>query len=221
MGVFSYLSTLFSIKKITYPYIALTAIWDKNTCFTKKSALRRFSKCHNVTLGDYSSIGANSEVYDAKIGRFTVIAKECILGVGIHPTNFLTPHSIFYKTTPWAFHPEWKKCIDYDECQQITIGNDVWIGTRSIIFEGVNIGDGAIIASGAVVTKDVPPFAVVGGVPAKVIKYRYDDSMIKRLLDFKWWNMNDKQISMISELFHIECPTVEDIDYYDSLLRKI
>lgn len=84
------------------------------------------------------------------------------------------------------------------------IGNDVWIGTNTTIMPGITIGDGAIIASGAVVTKDVPPYAIVGGVPAKVIKYRFPDDIIKDLLEIQWWNwgskiINDRKLDIVSE----------------------
>ena len=74
-----------------------------------------------------------------------------------------------------------------EESGMTEIGNDVWIGDRTVIMSGVKIGDGAIVAAGAVVTKDVPPYAVVGGVPARVIKYRFDEATIRRLLDLQWW----------------------------------
>ena len=74
------------------------------------------------------------------------------------------------------------------------IGNDVWVGFGATILSGVTIGDGAVIGARALVAKDVPPYAIVGGVPAKVIKYRFDDATIGRLLKLKWWNCKEKKI---------------------------
>lgn len=214
MGALDYLKSMLSLKKITYRYISPLAIWDSNSSFTKKSSLHYGSKLLNVKIGDYSSVGIDSNIANAVIGRFTVIAREVYVSVGIHPTNLLTTHSIFYKNNPWGFHPEWVKEIEYDESPICHIGNDVWIGTRAVIMDGVNIGDGAIVAAGAVVTKDVPPFAIVGGIPAKVIKYRFSQKMIERLLEIQWWNHSDEEITKAIDLFHTENPTIEDLNRY-------
>lgn len=79
--------------------------------------------------------------------------------------------------------------------KRVVIGNDVWIGIRCIIMDGVSIGDGAVVAAGSVVTKDVAPYAIVGGVPAKVIRFRFNDSVIEKLLQLKWWDYTDDQIT--------------------------
>ena len=221
MGLWNYVGTLFSLKKITHPFVSPLAKWDSNTSFTKKSALRHHSKVYNVRLGDYSSIGIGSCVSNACIGRFTIIARDCYIGVGAHPTCFLTTHSIFYKNQPWSIHPEWTKAIDFDEYPISNIGSDVWIGTRAIIMDGINIGDGAIVAAGAVVTKDVPPFAVVGGIPAKVIKYRFAPEVIQRLLEIKWWDLPDEEITRCIDLFHTPNPTIEDINTFFPVEQKI
>lgn len=87
-----------------------------------------------------------------------------------------------------------KSFINYAHTTPAEIGNDVWIGQNAVIMDGVKIGDGAIVAAGAVVTKDVAPYAIVGGVPAKLIKYRFDEATIKDLLRLKWWELSDKEI---------------------------
>ena len=80
--------------------------------------------------------------------------------------------------------------------------------------DGVSIGDGAIVAAGSVVVKDVPPYAIVGGAPAKVIKYRFPEEMIERLLEIKWWNLPDEELTKVVELFHIKNLTLEDLDKF-------
>lgn len=137
-----------------------------------------------------------------------------------------TNHSLDCITThPFLDHPsfmEWEKYIkrmdlieEYGlhkdnhifedskirDNEPIVIGNDVWIGANSIILPGVNIGDGAVIAAGAVVTRDVEPYAIVGGVPAKSIKKRFDDGLISLLLKIQWWNWTDEEIEKNIELF--------------------
>ena len=89
--------------------------------------------------------------------------------------------------------------------KNVNIGNDVWIGTNATILPGVNVGDGAVIGTEAVVTKDVPPYAIVGGNPAKIIKYRFDEETIAKLLQIKWWDLSHKMIiENIDQFFDVE-----------------
>ncbi|MEO6070241.1 MAG: CatB-related O-acetyltransferase, partial [Chitinophagaceae bacterium] len=88
-----------------------------------------------------------------------------------------------------------------EERKVIKIGNDVFIGANVTIMDGVEIGDGAVIGAGAVVIKDIPAYAIVGGVPSRLIKFRFDDQTIVRLLNLKWWHFNDEELKLIEKYF--------------------
>lgn len=134
------------------------------------------------------------------IGAFCSIAEGQLIVPNDHRLDWIT-------TSPIASLKEFsfvnRDCMnDYilEEDRKIVIGNDVWIGARCIIFEGVTIGDGAVIAAGSIVRKDVPPYAVVGGVD-KILKYRFDKETIENLLDRQWWNWSDEKIREKIHLF--------------------
>lgn len=159
-----------------------------------------------IKVGKYT-YGVNSETVDRpyiinEIGAFCSINSSVKLGTeGNHPLNFVTTHPILYHQK-YDFFDNTKLYIDLkDYNKKITIGNDVWIGARAIILPGVTIGDGAVVAAGAIVTKDIPPYAIVGGVPAKIIKYRFEKKIVEALLKIKWWEWDDKKIKKSSALF--------------------
>ena len=209
-----YLSSLFSWKKLTHKKVSAFSFWSKDSSFTKTSIIRRGCVLDSSHVGRYSRVQVNTKVAYTDIGNFSAIGRDSVLGLGQHPTNYLTTNSIFYKRGSWGFHDDWCEEIEYEENARIHIGNDVWVGRNSMILDGVTIGDGAIVAAGAVVTKDVPPYAVVGGVPARVLKYRFASQIIERLLEIKWWNLPDEEITRVKELFHIANPSMADLDKY-------
>lgn len=209
-----YLRSLLSLKKITYKHISWFCIWDEKSTFTKKSHIRYFAKLTNVQLNAYSRIGLSCFIKNTKIGKFTAIARSCVIGLGQHPTNYLSSNSIFYKKGSWGYHDDWIGNVEFNNNLPIMIGNDVWIGIKCIIMDGVTIGDGAIVAAGSVVTKDVPSYSIVGGVPAKVIKYRFSEEIINRLLEIKWWNLTDEEITNVIPMFHTKNITLEILNKY-------
>ncbi|EFK96822.1 transferase hexapeptide repeat containing protein [sediment metagenome] len=156
----------------------------------------------NCRIGDYTRIRHFTTAYYTTIGKFSSIGKNSRLGIGQHPTNMISTNLVFYKNNPIS--NKWVKPIAYEEYKPIHIGNDVWVGEASMIMGGVNVGDGAIIAARSVVTKDVPPYAIVAGVPAKIVKYRFDEETIKYLMDLKWWNLPDENIEKKLEAFTIQ-----------------
>ncbi len=127
------------------------------------------------------------------IGRYCSIAAEVkfIMNGGNHPTTWLTtyPFPIFGEGWAAAMPESWPTKGD------TVIGNDVWIGYGATIMPGVHVGDGAIIATAAVVTRDVPPYAIVGGNPASVVRYRFDERTIERLLAIRWWDWEPAKVA--------------------------
>lgn len=147
----------------------------------------------NVSLGDYSYVGGDCKVMNATIGKFVSIGPSVwIGGLPSHPLHLKSTFPGFYQkdSSFYGIEPEYE--YTEPEFKHVTIGNDVWIGARAMIMDGVAIGDGAVIAAGAVVTKDVPPYAIVGGVPAKILKYRFAEQEIIKMLDSQWWNEYNK-----------------------------
>ncbi len=170
-----------------------SSIIDRKCCINPASKIE--NNCHilenclilNSTINSYSYVGKNSIIQNTSIGSFCSIANDVFIGLGTHPTSLFSTSPLFYNSNN-TFNI---RLVDtdyaFDEYQPIKIGNDVWIGARAIVMDGVTIGDGAIVAAGAVVTKDIPNYAIVGGVPAKIIRYRFSAEKIEKLLKSQWW----------------------------------
>lgn len=155
---------------------------------------------HNVELGDYSYVAKNSNIHNCKIGKFCSIGPNVCCGMGIHPTNGISTAPMFYsmkKQNGVTLCKENK----FVETKPIIIGNDVFIGANVILIEGVVVGDGAVIGAGAIVTEDIPPYAVAVGVPAKVVKYRFDEDKINALLEKQWWNGAEEELKEVERCF--------------------
>lgn len=147
-------------------------------------------------IGKYSYIGNNSFVSDTDIGNFTSISTDCYIGGTSHPTDWVSTSPVFHK---------WENIMkknfarhEFEIFRRTTIGNDVWIGNRVMIKAGVNIADGAVIGMGSIVTKDIGPYEIWAGNPARMIRKRFDDETIAALEEMKWWNWNDEKIELSS-----------------------
>ena len=167
-----------------------------NSHLKQYSRLKEYSELHNSTLGEYSYISQYSIVNKSEIGKFCSIAHGCYIGLWEHNTQ-VTTHSFYLYEHSGNFVKGYK---NYNKDNIITtLGSDVWVGANAVILKGINVGDGAIIGASAVVTKDVPPYAIVVGNPAKIIKYRYNRDDIIWLLKIKWWDFSREKIKEIIE----------------------
>lgn len=164
---------------------------------------------NNVTLGHHveifkkvqiesnTSINSYTLVDSGSIGKFTSIGPFCHIGAGNHAMKFISTSQRTYGSNnifdnnlaynAWSNPPE--------------ILNDVWIGSHVTVLQNVSIGNGAVVGAGSVVTKDVPPYAIVCGVPAKVIRYRFDEERIKTLQKIQWWNLPPKELIKYKDAF--------------------
>lgn len=170
---------------------------DKCSVFEGHSSFYDRVIITNSQVGYGTYIGHDVELNNIKIGRYTSIAPNVEFIAGEHPTEkFVSIHPAFYSIVKQAGFTYVDQQM-FEEFRYANdtffsiLGNDVWIGQGASIMEGVTIGDGAVIAAKAVVTHDVPPYAIWGGVPARHIRYRFNEEQIQWLLNFKWWEKED------------------------------
>ena len=177
--------------------IAMSAILqDAN--ISKNTIIGSKVKFYRSSLGKFSYVQNNSFICDCKIGKYTSISTGCYIGGAAHPLEWGATSIHFYCT---GQNEEGRKKYFYkkyfDPFKQTIIGNDVWIGANVMIKAGVTISDGAVIGMGSVVTKDVGPYEIWAGNPAKFIRKRFDDKTCERLYNSKWWDLNEESLKLI------------------------
>lgn len=174
---------------------------DEHCTFGKAVLVHPNALLAHASIGDYSYIGSDCTVIHAELGRYCSVGPEVRIGLGRHPINgVISTFPGFYSANPPTIR--YNEPTGYPEYATVRIGSDVWIGARAIIMDGLTIGSGAIIGAGAIVTKDVLPYEIVGGVPARRIRLRYTPDQIERLLKIAWWDRGEEFCRRHAKLFN-------------------
>jgi acetyltransferase-like isoleucine patch superfamily enzyme len=151
---------------------------------------------HNATIGEHSYISYNSIIRNCDVGKYCSIGPNVVIGFGNHRIDSLSTHpSIYMNKKQLADEMQMRMDASFPK---VMIENDVWIGSNVYIKNGVTISNGSIVGAGSVVLNDVPPYAIVGGVPAKIIRFRFEKEVIEKLLLSKWWEyeLNDMPVDL-------------------------
>ena len=155
-----------------------------------------------VSFGDYSYIVSDSSATYSEIGKFCSIARDVRINPGNHPTWRAAQHHFSYRAVSYDLgESDDSEFFEWRRSDKVTLGHDIWIGHGATILAGVSVGTGTVIGAGAVVSKDVPPFAVVVGVPARVIKYRFEPALQEQLLQLAWWDWDHDRLAAALEDF--------------------
>ena len=182
----------------------------RNSSIHPSSKVEAGSEIENSSFDKHSFCGYNCEINNAEIGSYCSIANHVIIGGGMHPMDWVGTSPVFYygKDSVKAKFSEHIRL----EPKRTYIGNDVWIGERAMIKQGVTIGHGAVIGMGSIVTKDVLPYTIVAGSPAKEIRKRFDEITIEKLLKIQWWNFSEPDLKKYAKYFKSPSQFLENFD---------
>ena len=200
------LKNILSLPKRLVSHIALFCVLQE-AVVDKTAAICSGVRFYRGKIGKYSYIGNNSFVSDTDIGCFTSISTDCYIGGTSHPTDWVSTSPVFHK---------WENIMkknfarhEFEIFKRTTIGNDVWIGNRVMIKAGVKIADGAVIGMGSIVTKDIGPYEIWAGNPARLIHKRFDDETIDAFEKMKWWEWDDNTIEKYADKFTVPSELIE------------
>ena len=169
---------------------------DNKCSFEDFVFVAHHAQIQNSHIGNHTSIGRYDKIREADIGKYCSISWDVTIGAPTHPFSTITNCALTYRNEYGV--------VDFDDNlpqKRTKVGHDVWIGCDATLIAGVTVGDGAVVGAGAVVTKDIPPYEIWGGVPAKKIGARFDEKTIEVLEEIKWWNWQPKEIRECLELF--------------------
>ena len=214
-NTFIYLFNYFKYKIIYRGCYVSPRSFLINVKLGKKNSIAGGNVMLNCEMGDYTYIGGSdgggvvSHFYDTKIGKYCSIAQNVEILSIKHCSDFISTFPFYSRKESFCFNPNRQDDQIYNSTK---IGNDVWVGANVIIIGGVTIGDGAVIGAGSVITKGVEPYSIVAGNPAKLIRKRFADDQIAKLLEDKWWEWPEEKIKGNIDL--IMC---SDLKYFKNI----
>lgn len=179
--------------------------------------VERRNMLFNSRIGSYCSVGVNGMIRYAKIGKYCSIAWNSSIGGTEHHIHRLTTSFFPFDKTYGIVDQNKLEDLELAYSKPVTVGNDVWIAAGTQVLRGVNVGDGAVLGGGTIVTKDVPPYEIWAGVPAKKIGQRFSDEIIAELMEIKWWDLPIDDIKDNIDLFRKDI----DMDFISELKYRL
>jgi phosphonate metabolism protein (transferase hexapeptide repeat family) len=157
--------------------------------------VRQHSRLNESAVGDYTYLMERVQLDYAAVGKFGSVAAAARLGPTNHPLDRPTAHHFSYRAAMYGLGEDDESVFEWRADQPVEVGHDVWIGHGAIVLPGVTVGNGAVVGAGAVVTKDVPPYTVVAGVPAEPVRRRFSETVAARIEATEWWHWDHETLA--------------------------